>query len=109
MSGYLVYVTCIETTFDRFLAAEEINDLFISGADGMFVILKEAGFWPEREWEVWEAGEEYMVDLAIPCRDGVVTIDMTGRKAPPGTLCGPDVGAVRRAVREQGGERRVGG
>ena len=42
-----------------------------------------------------EAGEECVVDLAIPCRDGVVTIGMTGRKAPLGTLCGPDVGAVR--------------
>ena len=47
------------------MAAEEINDLFISGADGMFVILKEAGLRPEREWEVREQGAEYVVDLAI--------------------------------------------
>jgi hypothetical protein len=47
------------------MAAEEIYDLFISGADGMFVILKEAGLRPEREWEVREQGAEYVADLAI--------------------------------------------
>ena len=99
-------VTFIETTFDRFMAAEEINDLFISGADGMFVILKEAGYRPEREWEVREEGEEYVVDLAILCRDGVVAIDVTGRAVSPNALLRPDVETVQRAVKELGGEQR---
>lgn len=98
-------VTFIESTFDRFISAEEINDLFVSGADGMYVILKDAGFWPEREWEVREEGEEYVVDLAIPCRDGVVSIDVTGSVAAPNALVLPDMETVRRAVRELGGER----
>ena len=37
-------ISFIETTWDRFSAAEEINDLYISGADGLYVTLKESGF-----------------------------------------------------------------
>ena len=98
-------ITFIETSWDRFVAAEEINDLYSSAADGLFVTLKEAGFWPEREFEVREEGAEYVVDLASPCRDGVVAIDVTGRATPPGALHRPDLGRVRRVVRDLGGEQ----
>jgi hypothetical protein len=47
-------IAFIVTTWDRFVAAEEINDLCISGGDGLFVTLKEAGFWLEQEFEFWE-------------------------------------------------------
>ncbi|MBN1262582.1 MAG: hypothetical protein JXB35_18010, partial [Anaerolineae bacterium] len=40
-------ITFIETTWDRFNAANEINDLYVSGADGLYVTLKESGFYPE--------------------------------------------------------------
>jgi hypothetical protein len=100
-------VTFIETSWDRFTAAEEINDLYASGADGLFVTLKEAGFWPEREFEVREGGAVYTVDLAIPCREGTVAIAATDRPAPPYALHRPDLEAVRRAVEKLGGERRV--
>jgi len=100
-------VTFIETSWDRFTAAEEINDLYASGADGLFVTLKEAGFWPEREFEVREGGAVYTVDLAIPCQEGTVAIAATDRPAPPWALRQPDLEVVRRAVEKLGGERRV--
>ncbi len=97
-------VTFIETSWDRFVAATEINDLYVSGADGLFVILKEAGFWPEREVELREEGGMYTVDLAIHCRAGTVAICLDGRPAPPSALCDPDLELVRRAVERMGGE-----
>ncbi|MCX7682639.1 MAG: hypothetical protein N2508_11875 [Anaerolineae bacterium] len=96
-------ITFIETTWDRFAAAEEINDLYISGADGLFVTLKEEGFWPEREFPVREGGVEYVVDMAIPCRQGLVTIAIGERSAPYAALRDPDVEEVRREVKRLGG------
>ncbi len=96
-------ITFIETSWDRLTAAEEVNDLYASGADGLYVTLKEAGFWPEREFEVRESGVEYTVDLAIPCQEGAVTIAVGDRPAPAGVLRDPDSQAVRRAVERLGG------
>ncbi|HET91167.1 MAG TPA: hypothetical protein ENN99_10585 [Chloroflexi bacterium] len=100
-------VTFIETTWDRFTAAEEINDLYASGADGLFVTLKEEGFWPEREFLVREEGIEYVVDLAIPCRTGIVTIALGDRPAPAAALRDPDSETVQRAVERLGGPEPV--
>ncbi|MCK4450940.1 MAG: hypothetical protein KAX26_10140, partial [Anaerolineae bacterium] len=97
-------ITFLETSWDRFTAAEEINDLYASGADGLYVTLKEAGFWPEREFEIREGGAEYMVDLAILCQEGTVAIAVGDRPAPASALRDPDPGAVRRAVEGLGGE-----
>jgi hypothetical protein len=98
-------VTFIESSWDRFTAAEEVNDLYASGADGLFVTLKDVGFWPEREFELREGGTVYTVDLAIPCREGTVAIAVTDRPAPPAALRQPDLAAVRRAVDALGGEQ----
>jgi hypothetical protein len=97
-------ITFIETSWDRFSAAEEINDLYASGADGLFVTLKEEGFWPEREFEIREGGAAYTVDLAIPCREGTVAVAITERPAPSTALRQPDVAAVRQAVEQLGGQ-----
>ncbi len=91
-------ITFIETSWDRFAAAEEINDLYASGADGLFVTLKEAGFYPEREYLIRERGVRYRVNLAIPCHSGTVAITTDDRAAPPHALRNPDVESVRRAV-----------
>ena len=96
-------IAFISTTWDRFTAAEEINDLYASGASGLFVTLKDAGFYPEREFSVREGGERYVVDLAIPCQTGTVAITMGERPAPPYALQKPDVDTVRRAVQRLGG------
>jgi hypothetical protein len=98
-------ITFIETTWDRFTAAEEINDLYASGADGLFVTLKEAGFYPEREFSVREGGVRYVVDLAIPCETGTVAIATSDRPAPPYALHNPDVKTVSRAIKRLGGPK----
>jgi len=91
-------ITFIETSWDRFTAAEEINDLYASGADGLYVTLKEAGFHPEREYFLREGETQYVVDLAIPCRSGAVAITMGNRPAPSHALQNPDIEAIHRAV-----------
>ena len=108
-------ITFLETSWDRFTAAEEINDLYASGADGLYVTLKDEGFWPEREFEIREGGAEYTVDLAIPCREGTVAIAVTDRPTPPTALRlrsgqalhQSDLEAVHRAVERLGGEQQV--
>jgi len=100
-------ITFIDTTWDRFTAAEEINDLYASGADGLYVTLKEAGFHPEREYSVREGGVRYEVDVAIPCLNGTVVISASDRPAPPYALHDPDAETVRRAAQRLGGERPI--
>jgi hypothetical protein len=102
-------VTFIESTWDRFVAAEEINDLYVSGADGLYVTLKEEDLHPEREFLLREEGIDYVVDVAIPCRDGTVTIAITDRPAPSTALREPDVKAVREQIARLGGERPLPG
>jgi hypothetical protein len=79
-------ITFIETSWDRFQMAQEINELYASGADGLFVTLKDMGLAPEREFPVCESGVEYVVDLAIPCHDGTVAIVVDDRPGPAGAL-----------------------
>lgn len=98
----------IATTWDRFSAAEEVNDLYISGADGLYVTLRESGFFPEREYLIREDGVEYMVDLAIPCQDGVVTAVWGDGPAVATALQAPDLDAIRSAVARLGGPREPG-
>ncbi len=96
-------VTFIESTWDRFTAAEEINDLYVSGADGLYVTLKESGFFPEMDYLIREGDSEYRVDLAVPCREGVVSIVLGDGPAPANTLRDADPDAVRAAVARLGG------
>jgi hypothetical protein len=96
-------VTFIESSWDRFTAAEEVNDLYVSGADGLFVTLKENSLFPEREFCVREGGVEYVVDMAIPCLEGTVTITMSDRPAPSKVLRDPAPEVVRQAVEQLGG------
>jgi hypothetical protein len=101
-------VTFIETSWDRFIAAEEINDLYASGADGLYVTLKEESLHPEREFLLREGGAEYVVDMAIPCQEGTVCVALGGRPAPSGALRDPGPEAVHRAVERLGGEQSPG-
>ena len=98
-------LTFIESTWDRFVAAEEVNDLYATGDDGLYVTLKDENLHPEREFLFREGGTEYLVDMAIPCRQGTVCIAMGDRLAPEGALRDPEVDAVREAVEALGGER----
>jgi hypothetical protein len=74
-------ITFIHTTWDRFEAAREINDLFVEGdefVDRLYHALREEGLAPERHYPIREKGIEYVANLAVPCRKGVLTLGVTG-------------------------------
>jgi hypothetical protein len=96
-------ITFITTTWDRFNDAEEINDLYVSGSDGLYVTLKESGFFPEREYLIHDGNKTYRADLAIPCQDGVISIMLDDDDAPSDALRTADPDAVRAAVERLGG------
>lgn len=96
-------ITFIETTWDRFNAAEEINDLYMSGTDGLYVTLKESGFFPEREYLLREGDATYVADVAIPCREGLVAVVLNQRPAPANAIRSEDLDAVRQAIAARGG------
>jgi len=96
-------ITFLETTWDRFNTAEEINDLYMSGADGLYVTLKESGFFPEREYLLHEDTMTYTADIAIPCQEGVVAVVLSERSAPDHVLRSHDLGAVLQAITAYGG------
>jgi len=76
-------ITFVHTTWDRFLDATEINDLFVDGGeyvDRLYAILKEQGIQAERNYRVEEPGAVYEVPLAVPCKDG--RIDLTHAELP---------------------------
>jgi len=98
-------VTFIESTWDRLMAAEEINDLYTSGADGLYVTLKEEDLHPEREFLFRERGTDYVLDMVILCHGGTLAIAVTDRPAPPTALRRPDVQTVCEEVARLGGEQ----
>jgi hypothetical protein len=78
----------IVTSGDRFMNAHEINDLFEqeSPAGQLYVRLKELGIPVEREWWVDEEGIAYVVDLALPVRDGWLPVTFGDRPGPASGL-----------------------
>ncbi len=110
-------ITFIHTTWDRFQSAEEINDLFVEGGefvDRLYHALRDQGLAPERCYLLRDAGTEYIVNLAIPCREGVLSIGLAGAEpAPPGSLVftpetlAADPGACLQIIRTEV-ERRGG-
>ncbi len=97
-------IVFIESTWDRFNSAEEINDLYLSGADGLYVTLKESGFFPECDYLIHEGSESYTADMAIPCRDGIVAVMLDeGKPAPTGALSATNPELIREAVAKLGG------
>ena len=70
-------VTFIHTTWDRFMDATEINDLFVEGGeyvDRLYAALKDRGMQPERQYKVEEPGVVYEVPLTLLCVNGRVDI-----------------------------------
>ena len=99
-------VTFIVTSGDRFMQAHEINDLFEqeSPVGQLYVRLKELGIQVEREWWIDEEGIAYIVDLALPLRDGWLPVTFGDRPGPAGGLrfaaeAGP--GACLREIRDR--------
>jgi hypothetical protein len=110
-------IAFIHTTWDRFEAAEEINDLFVESdefVDRLYHALRDSGLSPERQYPIREAGAEYVAALALPCRDGVVTMDVAGGKSDQAALLrfSPDkidsdiggcLSAIHQAISQRGG------
>jgi hypothetical protein len=108
-------ITFIHTTWDRFQAAEEINDLFVEGdqfVDRLYHALRDANLAPERHYPVRESGVEYVVDLALPCRRGILAVTIgtdapalaSGLSLAPETM-GQDPFACVDIIREKVGEK----
>lgn len=103
-------ITFIQTTWDRFVAAREINDLFSSDnvfVDRIYHALKARGIQPERAVEIREGNGRYTVDLLIPCREGAVML-ATGEERPAGVLplTGDEQQAlahIKAAIEKRGG------
>lgn len=71
-------VTFIHTTWDRFMDASEINDLFVDGepyVDRLYATLKERGIQAERNYQVKEPSRAYLLPLVVWCKNG--RIDLT--------------------------------
>lgn len=96
-------VTFIHTTWDRFVDATEINDLFVEGGDyvdRLYIALKERGIQAERQYVVQESGEAYEVPLAILCANGRIDIQpgQYMQQAPQET-----VRKIAQQISEKGG------
>ena len=115
-------ITFVHTTWDRFVDASEINDLFIEGApyvDRLYYALREAGIQPERHYRIREGGKQYIADLAIPCRTGTVGVVVWDEDGPaaavhlrPGQVTSDLTDCLSRVVDEvehHGGVRPAGG
>lgn len=109
-------ISFIHTTWDRFSDAAEINDLFVEGTpyvDRLYYALREAGIFPEKQYRIREEKIEYVVDLAIPCKQGAVSITLDDRTGPTTSLqltgrqieheLAECVEQIRRKISEKGG------
>lgn len=79
-------ITFIHTTWDRFLAANEVNDLFAEGdefVDRLYHALRETGMTPERHYPLREGDVEYEATLALPCQEGVLGIELADTSDVP--------------------------
>lgn len=105
-------VTFIQTTWDRFVAAREINDLFRSDntlVDQIYRVLKDQGIYTERAVEIQDGANAYTVDLLIPCKQGPVMIT-AGAERPPKVLrlqtdIKKNIDALQLAIQENGGPK----
>jgi hypothetical protein len=82
-------ISFIHTTWDRFVDASEINDLYIEGepyVDRLYYALREAGITPERDYRIRDQGVPFEVDMAIPCLSGTVTVVIGDRPGPASAL-----------------------
>ena len=73
-------ITFLHTTWDRFQDAVDVNDLFVGGeayVDRLYAALKDKGIHAERNYEVKESGEYYVVPLVIFCKNGRIPINKT--------------------------------
>lgn len=103
-------ITFIQTTWDRFVEAREVNDLFRTDdhlVDRLYHILRDQGLQPEREIQVKEGRERFTVDMLIPCKDGAVMISSQEKKPQAALTLSDDetqaIKTVQKAIKKHGG------
>lgn len=103
-------ITFIQTTWDRFLAANEVNDLFSS--DSLFVdrayhALRNRGIYVERSVEIKEKQKTYLVDLLIPCQKGAVMVSGSPEAPAAALVLAQDeranLATIETAIKTRGG------
>lgn len=96
------------------MQAHEINDLFEqeSPVGQLYVRLKELGIAVEREWWIDEAGAVYIVDLALPVKNGWLPVTFGDHPAhirvrvfPGGTMDRPGRASHSHDKRQSLGSR----
>lgn len=99
-------ITFLHTTWDRFLDATEINDLFVDGepyVDRLYATLKEQGIRAERNYQVKESGIVYELPLVVLCKNG--RIDLTAARLAQHQTTIPQLAAeIAEQVAVQGGQ-----
>jgi hypothetical protein len=103
-------ITFIQTTWDRFVSAKEINDLFRSDntlVDRVYHALRNRGIHAERAVEVSEGNKHYLVEIVIPCQNGTVMLAANNNK-PNTALPMTDtedvlLARIDKAMRQRGG------
>lgn len=99
-------ITFMHTTWDRFLDAREINDLFVEGGeyvDRLYATLKEGGYQPELNFDIREPDPDYNIIMTIPCHSGEVAVDedqLRSEKFSPEELAD----AIKSEVERRGGQ-----
>lgn len=70
----------VPTTFAKFEAAEQINDLFDGSPleDRLWQELKSRGILAERQWKIILEDRNYFLDFAVFCRNGKLAIETDG-------------------------------
>jgi hypothetical protein len=103
-------ITFIQTTWERFVAAREVNDLFRDDnvlIEQIYHTLQGMRIYTERVVEVQEGGEKYTVDLLIPCKSGSVMLSAAANRPSKAlglaTDSGQSVEALQAAMRACGG------
>ncbi|MBU0712653.1 endonuclease domain-containing protein [bacterium] len=73
-------IVFIPTTTEKFVRAEQINDLFDGSPleDKLWSVLKFVNILAERQWRVFIQGHRYFLDFAVFCKNGKLAIETDG-------------------------------
>ncbi len=103
-------ITFINTTWDRFTMAHEVNDLFSTDkqfVDRTYHDLKRKGIQPVRNVPITERGVTHQVDMAVRCKRGDVLISSSEERPQNALLITEDeeqnAALINDAINRYGG------
>lgn len=103
-------ITFINTTWDRFVNATEVNDLFSTDSvyvDRAYKTLRARGIVVDRAIEVKQKHKTYLIDIVIPCRKGTVFVSGSAEAPPAALMLGQDedanLASIEAAIARCGG------